>query len=134
MSNLSLSVDIKSSLQVYSDTSSVTANTPDRVESSFVSKIHTFRRRRTISASGSFTLALATEGLSESAFVRIECLTVGYSFQLLPSGDTTGFTFNPTDTTQKAWFEGPLSFSSIDIVNPDATTDIVIEYSIFEKV
>ena len=133
MAESDLTVKIDASLKTYTPGQTSPGST-DPVSAEITSQKRIRDQVVEIAGGGTATLDLSTEGLSASAILKMECLTAGMDFNIINGADTVGIDVVSPSSTTKAWFLGTLNFTSLTITNPDASTSIRVQYSVFEKV
>lgn len=132
MAVATITAKLAASLQVY-DVASSASNRPDSLAAEFTAKKRTENTLRTISASGTLTLAIADLGLSTCDLIKVEILTVDKSATIRFNGDPTGFTLVPVTTGETAFLIASADWSSLEIVNLDATVPIDVAITALQK-
>lgn len=129
----STTVKFVSSLQTYLTTGSASRDASG-ISEAFTSQYRIEKQVRPVAASGDITITKADEGLTSVDFIQIVCKTAGKPMVIKPDGDTAGITYTPLSATSCAFMIATADFTTLLIENPDLTTVIDVELSLFEKV
>ena len=86
-----------------------------------------------VPASSAVVLTPADFGITQIAFVKIECVSPGKTFNLDIEETGTAVPVIPPNSTDQAFFMGNVNFSSAEIANSDAGGAINFIVSLYMK-